>query len=140
MTIEKYHFRPPLNISETSPVGIDAALLFGQREEVPPGMKKDITPEGYRDHYTLRTFVREKGGREDTVGAIEVKRRGGRTISAAIGTDTQMVIVETEKPAATSIVDESNPIFILGRPNALDGGEGLRIDYIVRYVPANDFE
>lgn len=118
MTIERFTFKPPLNVSRV-PVSIklEDALLFAKRQEVPPGHRKDITPPGYRDNYVLRTMTKGIGNAEDTVGEIEItfKKTGAKK---------------------KVDIDENMPICVIARPNVLEEGEGVRIDEVVRYIPS----
>lgn len=117
MTIERFTFKPPLNVSNVSDVKLEDALMFAKRREVPSGHKQDITPPGYRDKYILRTTTKGVGDAEDTVGEIEISntKTGNRK---------------------KADIDENTPICVIARPNILDGGEGLRIDEVVRYFPS----
>lgn len=117
MTIERFTFTPPFQVKSAADLKLEDALLFAKRREVPPGHKLDITPPGYRDKYSLRTVTKEVGTAEDTVGEIEMTntKTGSRK---------------------KSDIDEATPVCVIARPNVLDGGEGIRIDEVVRYVPS----
>lgn len=117
MTIERFTFTPPLHVNDVTTVKLDEALMFAKRKEVPPGYKQDITPAGYRDKYVLRTASSEINGQEDTVGEIEFTH--GKTGAKR-----------------KSNIDEKTPVVVIARPNVLDGGEGVRIDEVVRYIPS----
>lgn len=117
MTIERFTFTPPLNVSSVSSIKLEDSLMFAKRREVPPGHKVNITPPGYRDKYILRTTAKGMSGAEDTVGELEF-------------TNTK---TGARKKAD---IDENMPICVIARPNELDGGNGVRIDEVVRYIPS----
>jgi hypothetical protein len=118
MTIERFTFTPPLNVSKVTDIKLEDALLFAKKREVPPGYKVDVTPSGYRDKYILSTVSVNKADIEDTVGQIEV---------------TNM----KNYAKAKLDIDENTPICVIARPNVLDGGTGVRIDEVIRYTPSN---
>ena len=135
MAIFHYVFKHPLNVSDVSEVDIETGMIFASKNEVPPGFSKNITPEGYRDEYKLKTRTDPAKKREDTIGEIEVTRRGGGKVTAySMGLEGgEGNWVETENKVSNYSVDRDRPVFILARPNALDGGKGIRVDGIVRY-------
>lgn len=117
MTIERFTFKPPFQVRSANDLKLEDALVFAKRLEVPPGHKLDITPPGYRDKYALRTMSKQIGSAEDTVGEIEM-------VNAKTGARKK------------SDIDEATPVCVIARPNVLDGGEGIRIDEVVRYIPS----
>lgn len=49
---------------------------------MPLGFFKNIPPERYKDEYKLKTRTDPAKKREDTIGEIEVTRRGGDKVTA----------------------------------------------------------
>ena len=119
-----------------SQIDLDSSALFAHKKEIPAGFKMEITPSGYRDKYILRTKIDPTIKKEDTIAEVEVIRRGGKKISAYEGgwEGSKGGIVETEAESLKRTVNSETNTFILGRPNALDGGEGMRIDGVIRYI------
>lgn len=136
MSIFYYKFKRPLNVSDQSEIDLNSGMLFSEKEEIAAGFKKDITPEGYRDQYILRTKVDPENKREDTIGEVEVIRRGGGTISSYEGglEGSGGGFVETEAKSIRRAIDSETTLFVLSRPNALDGGKGIRVDAVIRYI------
>ncbi len=116
MTIERFTFTPPFHVNEVA-VKLDDALLFAKRQEVPPGFKQDITPPRCRDKIVLRTMSSQIGGREDTVGEIEF---------------THKITGITKKVN----IDEITPGIVIAHSSVIDGGEGVGIDEVIRYIPS----
>ena len=136
MAIFYYEFKIPFNTNDPSQIKLEDSILFANKQEVPPGHRRDITPPGYRDQYVLKTKLNTKEkDREDTVGIVEVALRGKKVSGYSIDRETGSgTLVETEANKTYFEVDSENPLFFLSRPNILDGGEGFRVNAIVRYV------
>jgi len=140
MSIQRFIFDPPLNLKDESEFDLETAILFAKGENVPPSFKKEITPIGYRDRYILRTIgVVNRLKREDTVGEIEViQGKQGQVISYVEGNrggeGGEPILREEKGQRIKRQIDENTPVFVLARPNVLDGGEGVRIDGVVRYL------
>lgn len=139
MAIFYYKFEKPLNVSDASQIDLDSSALFAKKKEIPAGFKMEITPEGYRDKYVLRTLIDPTNKREDTIGEVEVIRKGGGKISYYEGgwEGSKGGITETEAQSMKRTVNSETSTFVLGRPNALDGGEGMRIDGVIRYIKSS---
>lgn len=136
MAIIYYKLPVPISVDNTAEISLADIVLFAERLEVPPDRSINITPAGYRDEYYLRTMSRGTD-RENTVGEIKVKRMGGKKISAYHGVEGgPRALIETERQTAIFQINESTPLFVLVRPNALDGGRGVRVDGIIRYEPS----
>lgn len=137
MAIVFYKYKTPINVSDVSDVDLETSLVFATKREVPAGFSINITPEGYRDKYTLKTKTDPQNPREDTIAEIKVNRQGGQKVSAfSMGAEGGSAPIEIEATESFFSIDSKNPIFILARPNVLDGGDGIRIDGIVRYEPS----
>ncbi len=135
MAIYYYVFKTPLNVSEVSQITLENSALFARKEEIPPDFKKDITPPGYRDRYVLKTKIDpNKKDYEDTIGTIEVTLNGKKVSAFSFGSEGGSAnLIETETKTSYFEVDEGTPMFVLARPNVLEGGEGIRVDGVVRY-------
>ena len=140
MAIYYHIFKHPLNVSDASKIDIETGMIFSSKNEVPADFKKNITPEGYRDKYVLKTRTNPIKNREDTIGEVEVTRQGGEKISSySVGLEGgEGSFVETENKSSKHLIDSNTPVFILARPNVLDGGKGIRVDGIVRYQESTE--
>lgn len=136
MAIYYYVYKVPLNVSDASQINLEDSTLFAKKQEIPADFKKDITPPGYRDRYVLKTKVDPmERGHEDTIGTIEVTLKGKKVSAYSLDPEGGSGnLIETEAKISHFEVNEESPTFVLARPNALDGGEGIRVDGIVRYV------
>ena len=135
MAIFHYGFKHPLNVSDVPEVDIKTGMIFSSKNEEPPGFAKNITPAGNKDEYKLKTRTESTKKREDTIGEIEVTRSGGGKVTAySMGLEGgEGSQVETENQLSKYSVVCDRPVFILARPNALDGGKGIRVNGKVRY-------
>ena len=140
MAIFYYAYKTPMNVSDESQINLKDIALFANKQEIPADFRKDITPSGYRDQYVLntKTNLSRKDHREDTVGTIEVTLNGKKVSAYSTGMEGGSAnLIETETKKSFFDVNESTPTFILARPNALDGGKGIRVDGVVCYVSSD---
>lgn len=135
MAIIFYKFKTPLNISKLSSIDIGNAMLFATKKEIPAGYKVDLTPEGYKNKYTLVTKVDDKSKREDTVAEIHIEEEGdtGVVVSDFNPEGFPGKFVEREGESFKFGIDEELTTFFLCQPNTREGGNGFRIDGIVQY-------
>jgi hypothetical protein len=82
MSITYYKFNNPLFVQDFSELDLDTSILFSTPMEIPPDFSIDITPEGYRDKYTIETRTDPTAIREDTIARIKVVRQSGKQVSA----------------------------------------------------------
>jgi len=119
MTIERFIYQKPVSLPSLTALGeqLDAILLLGKREIVPPGYSKDITPAG-SDVRKMRLTTWVEPGREveDTVGEITVVRESGHQEKYAI--------------------NDQRPLFVLVGVDPRDPSCSLLVTGIVRYVPS----
>ncbi|MBN1617736.1 hypothetical protein JW887_00130 [Candidatus Dojkabacteria bacterium] len=135
MAIIYYKFKTPVHVGDASQIDLESSLLFATARDIPADYSIDITPEGYRDKYTLQTKTDPSSIREDTIARIKVVRESGKKVSAFSFSPEGYgpTPIETETKESFFTIDASNSTFLLARPNALDGGEGIRVDGVVRY-------
>lgn len=138
MTIERYSFRPPVNVDEAGLADIDRLMFFAQKTIIPPDHKIDITPPDYIDKYSLITKARS-GEIEDTVGELQ-RSKGNRQKSEQPVQGFLNRSYTAEGPdKVTHKIDENTPIALIAKPNISSDKRritSLNLGEAVIYTPA----
>lgn len=137
MTIERYSFRPPINVDESSLADLDKVMVFSRKTIVPPDYKLDVTPVGYVDKYILTTKTRA-GEIEDTVGEIQRTKGDRPKLEQPVQGFFKKSYTTVGPERTASKIDENMPIAIVAKPSLSPDHKriaSINLGEVIRYTP-----
>lgn len=138
MAIFLYTSQFPVCVDSLSEEDLSVFLWFAQKQELPSGFNREITPKGSPVIFKLRTIIDSNNPVIDTIGEV-VETYAGQSVSVAgLRPEGSPFWVETEMQTKRHDVNKDAPLFVLTK--SLTDGEGnerILVYAIVRYAPSS---